>query len=105
MHENEIDIIKKAVEAVQKAIEAVNEALAEKIDAFNELAKMLEDSVIEIHEQAPFKPCMRIGTVRTYNGDTRKLWQKNKALYLCPYMSKSLRHKNTKSRRASSELF
>lgn len=93
MHESEIDIIRKAVETVQKAIEAVNKALTEKISAFNELAKMLEDSVIEIHEQAPFKPCMCIGTLRTYNGDTRKLWQKNKALYLCPYIPKAFRNK------------
>lgn len=96
MHENEINTMIKAIEAARKAIDAINAMLAEKINAFNELAKELLElnySDTETRKQAPFKLCMRIGTLRTYNGDTRKLWQKNKALYLCPYMPKAFRNK------------
>lgn len=83
--------------------------IAEKIkqvaERFKELYEQLNECDTEIYERQKFKPCLRIGILRPFLSDTRKLWQKNKALYLCPYMSKSLRRKNTKSRRASNELF
>lgn len=83
--------------------------IAEKIkqvaERIKEFCEQLNDCDTEIYEHQKFKPCLRIGVLRPFLSGTRKLWQKNKALYLCPYMSKSLRHKNTKSRRASNELF
>lgn len=83
----------------------IAERLKQVAERFKELYEQLNEYDTEIYEQQKFKPCLRIGILRPFLGSTRKLWQKNKALYLCPYMSKSLRHKNTKSRRASNELF
>lgn len=83
----------------------IAEKLKQVAERFKELYEQLNAYDIEIPKRQKFKPCLRIGVLRPFLGNTRKLWQKNKALYLCPYMSKSLRHKNTKSRRASNELF
>lgn len=83
----------------------IAEKLKQVAERFKELYEQLKDCDTEIYEQQKFKPCLRIGVLRPFLSNTRKLWQKNKALYLCPYMSKSSRHKNTKSRRASNELF
>lgn len=66
-------------------------------ERFKEFMELISDSDIEIRETAKFKPCLRIGSLCPYNSDSRKLWQKNKALYLCPYMPKALRNKKTKN--------
>lgn len=83
----------------------IAEKLKQVAERFKELYEQLCEYDTEIYERQKFEPCLRIGVLRPFLSDTRKLWQKNKTLYLCPYMSKSLRHKNTKSRRASNELF
>jgi len=83
----------------------IAEKMKQVAERFKELYEQLYEYDTEIYERQKFKPCLRIGVLRPFLGNTRKLWQKNKALYLCPYMSKSLRRKSTKSRRASNELF
>ncbi len=69
-------------------------------EQFKEFMELISDSDTEIRETAKFKPCLCIGSLRPYSGDSHKLWQKNKALYLCPYMPKALRNKKQRIKEA-----
>lgn len=89
-----------ATKDLQEVLEHFRIVCNELAERFKEFTELLSDSDIEIRETVKFKPCLRIGSLRTYNGDSRKLWQRNKALYLCPYMPKALRNKKQRIKEA-----
>lgn len=96
--ERKVDAATEDLQEVLEHFAVVCKELAERFKEFSEL--LISDDDIEIRIKAKFKPCMRIGFLRTYNNDARKLWQKNKALYLCPYMPKALRNKKQRIKEA-----
>lgn len=89
-----------ATEELKELCEHFATVINEIAERFKEFMELISDSDIEIRETAKFKPCLRIGSLRPYNSDSRKLWQKNKALYLCPYMPKALRNKKQRIKEA-----
>lgn len=100
MYENIEQKVGAATEDLQEVLEHFRIVCNELAERFKEFMELSSDSNIEIRETVKFKPYLRIGSLRTYNGDARKLWQKNKALYLCPYMPKALRNKKQRIKEA-----
>lgn len=82
------------LDELNNIIHEITERLKKVAEQFEELCAQLNECCVEIRKPQKFTPCLRIGAPR-YFASTRKLWQKNKALYLCPYMPKALRNKKT----------
>lgn len=77
------DIAVEIMESIKKAfsdlVDMCKNPVERITEAFKELTELIED--VELESSDKYKPCKSIGKPSVFNYGSKKLWQKNRALF------------------------